>query len=130
VKRIYLDHNATSPLRPAARRALQDGLAEPLGNPSSAHADGRRARSLLEEARERLATCIDCHRDEVVFTSGGTESNALALRLAPRGAAVAATATEHPSVLAATPIRNELIPLPVDTDGRLLLDETGPAARA
>ena len=77
-RRVYLDHNAGSPLRPAALAVLQEHL-DLHGNPSSAHAEGRRARALLEEARERLAGCLGADRDAIIFTSGGTESNALAL---------------------------------------------------
>jgi len=99
VRRVYLDHNATCPLREVARRALEQALAAPLGNPSSAHADGRRARALLEAARERLAAAVGAARDEVVFTSGGTESNALALAAA--AGPVLVSPIEHPSVLRA-----------------------------
>jgi cysteine desulfurase len=97
VRRVYLDHNATCPLREVARRELERAWSTPLGNPSSAHADGRRARQLLEEARERLAAAVGAERDEIVFTSGGTESNALALA-ATRGS-LAVAPIEHPSVL-------------------------------
>ncbi len=101
MKRSYLDHNATSPLRPAARAALtvELGSAALLGNPSSAHAEGRRARRLLEDARESIAALLGAERDGVVFTSGGSEANTQTLSLA-RGGHVITTRIEHPSILA------------------------------
>jgi cysteine desulfurase len=76
---VYLDHAATSPLRPEARDAWLDA-AEGLGNASSIHGPGQRARRVLEEARERLAAALDCDPVEVVLTSGGTEAVNLALK--------------------------------------------------
>ena len=85
---IYLDHNATSPLRPEARgaslRALEIG-----GNPSSVHAAGRAARAVIEDAREAVAKFAGAAPGDVIFTSGGAESNALALRGVIAGAAEA-----------------------------------------
>ena len=92
--RVYLDHNATTPLGAAARAAMVAALDEP-GNPSSLHAEGRRARELVERAREEVARAIGGGREEIVFTSGGTEANNLALRLGTR---VVISAVEHPSV--------------------------------
>jgi len=111
VRRLYFDHNATCPLRATARRALESALGT-TGNPGSAHADGRAARRLLEDARERLAAVLGAARDELVFTSGGTESNALALRAAAGGLVLVAP-IEHPSVL--RPLeRDRARALPVD----------------
>src|SRR5262249_56066716 len=76
--RSYLDYNATAPLRPEVREAMVAALAA-YGNPSSVHAEGRKARALLESAREKVATLAGTKPDNVIFTSGGTESNALAL---------------------------------------------------
>ncbi|MBM3561781.1 MAG: cysteine desulfurase [Alphaproteobacteria bacterium] len=76
--RVYLDHNATSPLRPQARAAMLDAL-ETLGNPSSVHAEGRAAKTLLENARAAVARAIGAPRRGVVFTSGATEAASLAL---------------------------------------------------
>jgi len=118
VRRLYLDHNATCPLRANARAALRAAEEQPLGNPSSAHAEGRRARRLLEEARERLAAAAGCARDEVVFTSGGTESNTLALRAAGDGLVLHAP-IEHPSVLRPLAARGGARALPVDGWGRV-----------
>jgi cysteine desulfurase len=103
----YLDHNATSPLRAEAREAV--GLALAIGgNASSVHARGRKARALIEEARAKVAALAGTAPDEVVFTAGGSEANALALWGAVQGAADAGarltrlfvSAIEHGSVLA------------------------------
>ncbi len=105
MRRIYLDHNATSPLRPEAREAMLRHLAEPQGNPSSIHAFGHAARMTLESARERVARLLGAAPEEIVLTSGGTEANNLALYGAALAAGVdrrrvVASAIEHPSVLA------------------------------
>lgn len=76
---IYLDHNATTPLCPAAREAMLPHLDGLSGNPSSAHRIGRRARQALEDARERVAHLLGAHPDEALFTSGATEANNLAI---------------------------------------------------
>src|SRR6185437_12301657 len=103
-ERIYLDWNATAPLRPAARVAFVAAL-DRLGNPSSVHAEGRAARHLLETAREQVAALLGAEARNVVFTSGGTEANALALtpqierpsRRAPLRRLLV-SGIEHPSV--------------------------------
>lgn len=77
-ERVYLDWNATAPLRPEARAAVMAAL-DHAGNPSSVHAEGRAARSLVETAREAVAALVGADSRNVVFTSGGTEANALAL---------------------------------------------------
>jgi cysteine desulfurase len=92
--RVYLDHNATTPLSAAARVAMVAALDE-LGNPSSLHAEGRRARERVERARDEVARAVGGRREEIVLTSGGTEANNLALRL---GARVVISSVEHPSV--------------------------------
>src|SRR6201990_146248 len=76
--RVYLDWNATTPLRPEAKAAMAAAW-ELSGNPSSVHAEGRQARKLVEEARAAIATAVGAAPRNVVFTSGGTEANALAL---------------------------------------------------
>jgi cysteine desulfurase len=103
--RVYLDWNATTPLRPEAREAM--GAAwDILGNPSSVHAEGRQARRLVEEARGRIAGAVGALPRNVVFTSGGTEANALALTPGLRRGSgppverLAVSAIEHTSVLA------------------------------
>jgi cysteine desulfurase len=102
--RAYLDWNATAPLRPEAREAMCEAL-DVAGNPSSVHAEGRAARRLVEAARERVAALVGAEPRNVVFTSGGTEANVLALSPAA-GAGnepcrrLMVSAIEHPSVLA------------------------------
>jgi cysteine desulfurase len=125
-RRVYLDHAATTTMRPEAIEALTAHLSA-VGNPSSLHASGRAARRVVEESRERIAQAIGCRPTEVVFTSGGTESNNLALkglywsRQRPR---VLASAVEHHAVL--DPLHwlvdhegAEMTLLPVDEDCRL-----------
>src|SRR4030081_1269593 len=76
--RVYLDWNATTPLRPEAREAIAAG-SDIAGNPSSVHADAHQPRRLVEEARAAIAAAVGARPGNVVFTSGGTEANALAL---------------------------------------------------
>ena len=103
-ERIYLDWNATTPLRPQARQAMVAAW-DLRGNPSSVHAEGRQARGVVEQARAIVAEAVGTKPRNVVFTSGGTEANALALtpELGKAGAFVlqrlAVSAIEHPSVL-------------------------------
>ncbi len=119
---LYLDANATEPLRPAARAAVLAAL-ELTGNPSSIHAAGRAARRVLEGARDQVAARFGAGPGEVVFTSGGTEANALAIRALSAGRRVLAGATEHPAVLAAAPATTPgATLLPVLSDGTLDLD--------
>lgn len=97
--RAYLDHAATTALRPVARDAFL-GASEVVGNPSSIHAAGRRARAVLDDAAESIAADLGVRRDWVILTSGGTEADNLALRGAARsGGAVVVCATDHPAVL-------------------------------
>ena len=91
--RTYLDYNATSPLRPEAREAMVAAM-DVVGNPSSVHAEGRKAKSVLETARSQLAEAVGATNADIVFTSGATE--AAALCLAGRG--LKAAAIEHDSV--------------------------------
>jgi cysteine desulfurase len=109
----YLDANAAEPLRPAARAALLAAL-ERVGNPSSVHAAGRAARRLLEEARESLAAGFGARPADLVFTSGGTEADALALHAFAPGRRVIIGATEHDAIRAAVP---DAEILPVDRSG-------------
>jgi cysteine desulfurase len=94
--RIYLDANATTPLDPRVKEEMAPWL--DCGNASSPHAEGRAARAAIDEARERVAALIGCAPREIVFTSGATEANALAL-LGSGASRVFASAIEHPSVL-------------------------------
>lgn len=97
----YLDHNATSPLRPAAFESMIEVL-RAGGNPSSVHAAGRKARAAVETARRQVAALVGALPGEIVFTSGGTEANNLALSGAGRRRVVV-SAVEHDSVLRAVP---------------------------
>jgi cysteine desulfurase len=112
---LYLDANATEPLRPEARAAALAAMDLP-GNPSSVHAEGRAARRLLEHARATLAHALGARPQDVVFTAGGTEANALAIRGLCAGRRVLVGATEHPAVLRAAPDSQIL---PVRPDGTL-----------
>lgn len=125
---IYLDHNATTPVRPEVLEAMLPYLNAHFGNPSSVHWTGRRAKQGLEEAREQVAAFINARPAEVLFTSGGTESNNLALRgilwgTGGKGAHVVTTAIEHSSIL--QPLRMlagegfTVTILPVDHQGRV-----------
>ena len=119
-ERVYLDWNATAPLRAEAREAMIAAL-DAIGNPSSVHAEGRAARRLMDDARRRVAALVGAEPGDVVFTSGGTEANALAL--APGAASRApqvllVSAIEHPSVLAGGRFAaDEIISIPVGPDG-------------
>ena len=126
----YLDHNATSPLRASARAAMQAAL-DQGGNASSVHGAGRAARAHIDEARERVARLVGCAPASVIFTSGGSEANSLALKGAVAGALAAedritrifVSAIEHESVRAAAATLAETVPglklstIPVTSDG-------------
>jgi cysteine desulfurase len=121
IARTYLDHNATAPLRPEARGAMLEAL-DVMGNPSSVHAEGRRARALVESARERVADLVGARPAEVVFTSGATEANNWVLRAG--WDVVLSPGVEHDSVLApARACASRFRELPVDGDG--LVDLAG-----
>src|SRR5262245_35124505 len=103
-ERAYLDWNATAPLRPQARAAMAAAM-DMIGNPSSVHAEGRAARQILEDARERVAAAVGAEPRNVIFTSGGSEANATALGRAVEHAGsvcdvAVASGIEHVSVLA------------------------------
>jgi cysteine desulfurase len=124
--RIYLDHNATTPVRDEVVAAMVRALRELPGNPSSAHAEGAAARAAIERARERVASLVGARPQEIVFTSGATESNHLAIHGAARASGrrhLVTSAAEHPSVeepfavLEAEGFR--VTRLAVDTDGRV-----------
>jgi len=112
--RVYLDWNATTPLRPEARAAMAAAL-DLIGNPSSVHAEGRRARKLVEDARAAVAAAVGALPRNLVFTSAGTEANALALTPGVHRAVsrpverLVVSAIEHASVLAGGRFRSETI---------------------
>ncbi|HET7684910.1 MAG TPA: cysteine desulfurase family protein [Candidatus Limnocylindria bacterium] len=125
---IYLDHAATSPLRPEVLEAMLPYLTEHTGNPSSLHASGRRARQGVDEARERLATLIGAAPREIVFTAGGTEADNLALKgvawaASPRGRHVVISAVEHRAIANAAAVLErsgfEVTTIGVDSHGRV-----------
>ncbi len=109
----YLDANATETLRPAVRAAVLAALDLP-GNPSSVHIAGRAARRMLEDAREAIAARFDAVPADIVFTSGGTEANALAIHALRGGRRILVGATEHDAVRAAAPGAETI---PVDQAG-------------
>src|SRR4029077_890618 len=131
----YLDHNATSPLRDESRAVVAYALSLG-GNPSSVHGQGRAARAAIERARDQVAALAGALARDVIFTSGGTEANALALWGAVQGAADAGaritrlfvSAIEHDSVLANAAALAERIPairletIPVTAVGVVDLD--------
>lgn len=133
MRTIYFDYNATTPLDADVRLAMLPFLEDAFGNPSSTHHQGLKARAHLDEARERLACVFRCKPSEVVFTSGGTESNNLAIigtarKLRERGKHLITSSVEHPSVLRplsylAQSEGFELELLPVDSLGRVDPDE-------
>ncbi len=131
MERVYLDYNATAPVRPEARSAIADVLEHVHGNPSSTHAFGAAARAALSRARKQVAEALGTAPETVVFTSGATEANNTVLRHAATldaggsraGIHLLSCATEHPAVLEelraleAEGCRTTI--LPVDRDGRL-----------
>ena len=102
--KIYLDHNATTPVAPEVLHIVTSVLQDQMGNPSSVHSMGRSARVLIDEAREQVASLIGASPSEIVFTSGGTEANNLALLgvalgMGKSGGHIVTSQVEHPSVL-------------------------------
>ncbi|MAF49538.1 MAG: cysteine desulfurase family protein [Rhodospirillales bacterium] len=114
---IYLDHNATTPVRRPVADAMRDAM-DKCGNASSVHASGRRARAAIDDAREAVAALVGASAADVVFTSGGTEANNLAL-CATDSRRVLVSAVEHLSVLQA---HGHADVCPVDEEGRIELD--------
>jgi len=130
MKNIYLDNNATTPLHPEVLEAMLPGLRENYGNPSSIHSFGRSARVQLDEAREKVAHLINAQSSEIIFTSGGTEANNLALlgvAFKDKEKKIITSKIEHPSVL--NPCRQleeqgvEVHYLDVDGLGRIDMDD-------
>src|SRR4051812_41365627 len=133
---IYLDHAATTPLRPEALQAMLPYLGGEFGNPSSPHSYGRRARTALDEAHERIAAQINAGPREVILTSGGTEALNLALKGAAwagktRGHRIVTSAVEHHAVLHSLQQLEkfgfEIVELPVDRYGRVDPDQVAGA---
>jgi len=136
---IYFDYNATTPLDPAVREAMLPFLGEIWGNPSSVHHVGRQARVLLDDTRERAAKVLGGKPSEIIFTSGGTESNNLAIfgsarLLKPKGRHLITSAIEHHAVLHCFDYLErkegfEVTRLPVDSEGRVSVNDLKKAIR-
>jgi cysteine desulfurase len=132
---VYLDHNATTPLLPEVVDAMLPYLREHFGNPSSAHAYGRRAREGVDRARAQVASLLGCSPDEIVFTSGGTEASNLAIRgtlgAHPARRHVVTTAAEHPATTATLAALDgvAVTSVPVGPDGRVDGSAMGDALR-
>ena len=136
---IYLDFNATTPIAPEVAAAMTQALTGPFGNPSSEHWAGLPARQAVEKARAQVAALLHCSSDEVVFTSGGSESNNHALKgaffaQAGRSGHIITTQIEHPAVL--NPCRflerlgASVTSLPIDRFGRVDPDDVRRAVTA
>jgi len=130
---IYFDYNATTPLDPSVRDAMLPFLGDVWGNPSSVHHVGRKARALLDDARDRAAKFLGAKPSEIIFTSGGTESNSLAIfgtarALKPKGKHLITSAIEHDAVLQSFDYLEkkegfEVTRLSVDSEGRVSPDD-------
>lgn len=141
MKRIYLDHAATTPLHPKVLESMLPVLQGSIGNPSSLHHFGRSSRSLVEDARRKLAVLLGCHSHELIFTASGTESNNMALFGAAYGTAqknttkkhIITSKIEHHSVLYACEQLEregfEITFIPVDTTGRIQMEKFSEAIR-
>jgi len=137
---IYLDYNATTPLDPSVREAMLPFLGEIWGNPSSVHHVGRKARALLDDARDRTAKFLGAKPSEIIFTGGGTESNNLAIfgtarLLKSKGKHLITSAVEHDAVLQSFDYLEkkegfEVTRLPVNSEGRVSPDDLKKAIRA
>jgi cysteine desulfurase len=127
-RRIYLDYNASTPIDPAVSAVMKPFLADHYGNPSSGHWASTGAKAAIETARGQVAGVLGCHSDEIVFTSGGSEANNLALKgmvfkLGEKGDHIITTSVEHPAILEPLRFLSRLgirvTFLPVDGTGRV-----------
>jgi len=139
VKPIYLDYNATTPIDPVVAEAMKPFLSEDFGNPSSGHYYGHRARAAVERARGQVASLLRCKSEEIIFTSGGTESNNHAIRgyafaNEHKGRHIITSQIEHPAVLEVCRYLEEhgfdITYLPVDSYGAVLVEDLEGAIRA
>ena len=135
-RRVYLDHNASTPVHPEVLEAMLPYFSERFGNPSSIHGFGREAREGLDTARERLASALRVGKEEIVFTSGGTESDNMAIKgvAAARGRGhLVTSAVEHHAVLRTCETLAkqgfDLTVLPVDGHGMVNPDDVRAAIR-
>ncbi len=127
--RYYFDHNATTPVSPEIFAAMAPVMTEAYGNASSIHYFGQEARRLLDDARREVASMIGARAEEVVFTSGGTEADNMALFAAGRDGHVIATAAEHPAVLQTCAQLPNATMVPVDGSGLVNPDDIRRALR-
>ena len=132
MQRIYLDYNASTPIDPAVAAAMRPFLEDHFGNPSSGHWASAKAKAVLETARGQVAVMLGCHSDEIVFTSGGSEANNLALKgiffaLRDKGNHIVTTRIEHPAIIEPCRFLERLgarvTYLPVDGTGRIDPDD-------
>jgi cysteine desulfurase len=138
MKPVYLDYNATTPVDPRVAEAMQPFLQDEYGNPSSLHRLGERAKNAVEHAREQVAGLLGCHGDEIVFTSGGSESNnavikGVAFKLRQQGYHIITTEIEHSAVISPCKFLERLgffvTYLPVDRHGRVSVADVESALR-
>src|ERR1700744_523123 len=137
---IYFDYNATTPLDAGVRDAMLPFLDGVWGNPSSVHHVGRQARALLDDARDRAAQCLGAKPSEIIFTSGGTEANNLAIlgtarALRSKGRHLITSAVEHHAVLFCFDYLEKhegfsVTRLPVDAEVRVSVDDFAKAIRS
>ncbi len=128
---VYLDHNATTPLLPEVVDAMLPFLREHFGNPSSGHSFGQRTKQAIAQARDQVAQLLGCDADEIIFTSGGTEANNLAIRgvaeACPQRRHIVTTAIEHPATARPCAWLEQhgytVARLGVDSDGVTQLDQ-------
>ncbi len=136
-RRIYLDHSATTPVAPRVANAMARSVTENFGNPSSVHGFGQQARAAVDRARRELAALVNARPNEIIFTSGGTEANNLAIRGVCEGSTVAGrhivtSSIEHPSVrgvCAALEHDWEITRLPVYENGIVRIEDVRNAVR-
>lgn len=138
MKAIYLDHAATTPIHPQVALAMQTVLTDQFGNPSSIHQHGRAARKIVDEARREMAKSIGANETNIIFTSGGTEANNMAiigtaLKNKARGRHIITTAIEHHAVLHPCQylMKNgfDVTILPVDQSGKIAVSDVEAALR-
>src|SRR3569832_470585 len=134
MRRIYFDNNATSPLLPEVFEAMRPYYFEKFGNASSIHQQGQQARAAVEDAREQVAKLLGARESEIVFTSGGTEGDYLAIfGIASPGAHIVTSTIDHHAVLNACKRLEQLgctvTYVPVDRNGVVRLDALRDAIR-
>lgn len=138
MQRIYLDHSATTPVRPEVAEIMMEYMTEKFGNPSSVHSFGREAKEALEKARSQVAGLIKAQPEEITFTSGGTEADNLAIigaafQYADKGQHIITSAVEHHAVLHTCEhlerIGFEVTVLPVDEYGIIRVEDLRQAIR-